>query len=754
MIRLTARTLFLTLTGLGLACAVALGITVALVAGDLPDVGDLSHYQPKQSLRVFTSDGVEIGDYGAERRHFVPIAQIPKMLQEAVIAVEDERFREHAGIDPRGTLRAALANLAHARAQGGSTITQQVARTFFLSSRKTYKRKLREALLALKIEHQLGKDQVLELYMNQIYLGEHAYGFDAAARVYFGKPMAELSVAECAMLAGLPQNPAYANPIVDFERARQRQLLVLQRMRSNGLIDDAQLAAAREQPLHVMREHQRPVHAEYVAEMARQAVYAQYGERAYTLGLKVVTSIRSDDQQAAWHALRAGLIDHDRRHAYRGPEDEEKLPDNAVGGNAGAAAQVLADYRDDEDLRVAVVTEAHPQGVVAVLADGRVLRLAGAGLRLAQAALSPRAPENLRIRRGSVIRVLQGKDGWSITQWPQSEGALVSLEPDSGRVRALVGGFDFEQSQFNHVTQAWRQPGSTFKPFLYSAALEHGVMPATLVNDAPPVVDDPPGWSPRNADDQYDGPITLRQALARSKNAVSVRLVQMLGVQAARDWAGRFGFDAERQPDNLTLALGAGSTTPLQLAGAYAVIANGGYRVQPVVIERVLDAQDKPLFQAPAEPLNEAQRAIPERNAFVTAALLQEVTRTGTAARAQAQLRRADLYGKTGTTNDAVDAWFAGFQPSLVAVVWMGYDDPQSLGAGESGGGLALPAWIDYMGHVLKGQPERQVQAPEGVTRMDDDWVYDEWATGARVVGVGEDSVLPTPALAASSASP
>jgi penicillin-binding protein 1A len=409
----------------------------------------------------------------------------------------------------------------------------------------------------------------------------------------------------------------------------------------------------------------------------------------------------------------------------------------------------LADHPDDDDLRVALVSEAGPREVVATLASGEVIRISGEGLRQAQGALLPRAKAALRIRRGSVIRVLLEGSRWSITQWPEVQGALVALDPRGGRVRALVGGFDFSRNQFNHATQAWRQPGSSFKPFLYSAALEQGVMPSTLINDAPLPPDangQAPEWSPKNSDDQYDGPLTLREALARSKNLVTIRLVQLLGPDAARQWAARFGFEPDKHPADLTLALGSGSTTPLQLAGAYAVLANGGYSVKPVMIERITNAQGTALFEAPTALPTEAERVLPGRNAWLTNSLLQEVTRSGTAARAQAQLKRPDLYGKTGTTNEAVDAWFAGFQPSVAAVVWMGHDNPRSLGSRESGGGLSLPVWIDYMRTALQNVPVQEPEAPEGLVQVDGEWLYEEWAAGGQRTHVGFDE--PAPELA------
>ncbi|HNB47128.1 MAG TPA: penicillin-binding transpeptidase domain-containing protein, partial [Burkholderiaceae bacterium] len=596
------------------------------------------------------------------------------------------------------------------------------------------------------------KDQILELYMNQIYLGQRSYGFGAAAQVYFGKTLDRLTVAEAAMLAGLPQNPAYANPITNLERATTRQRVVLQRMLVTGKITPAEHDAARAEKLVIRSKLFTAVHAEHVAEMARRAVFERYGERAYTEGFKVTTSLVAADQQAAWTALRRGILEHDRRQAWRGPEDHEELPADAPAGSA-AVAQALKDHRDDDELRLAIVLQVSAKEVSAQLASGEVVSVSGDGLRWAQAGLGPKATKPLLITRGSILRLVSvpgkvAKPGaapapatWSISQWPEVQGALVALDTGTGRVRALVGGFDFTRQPFNHVTQAWRQPGSSFKPFLYSAVLEHGVMPATIINDAPLENANVEGaWNPQNYDGEFAGPLTLRQALAKSKNLVSVRLLRHIGVTQARAWAERFGFDPAKQPDNLTLALGAGSTTPMQMAGAYAVLANGGYKVAPQVIERITDAQGKVVFEAPpAPPLSEEQRVLPARNVFVTDQLLQEVTRSGTAARAQAQLKRTDVYGKTGTTNDAVDAWFAGFQPSVVAVVWLGYDEPRSLGSKETGGGLALPIWISYMERALRGVEPAPLPLPGGVLDVGGDWRYAEFVEGGYVRSIGLD---------------
>ena len=744
------------LFALCLAGVLALGATVMVLLPQLPDTSSLANYQPKQPLRVYTADGVEIGGFGQEKREYLRIEQFPKMMRDSLLAVEDSRFYEHPGIDVIGVLRAIVANATGGRTQGASTITQQVARTFFLTRERTLSRKLKEALLSLRIEQQLSKDQILELYMNQIYLGVRTYGFAEAARTYFGKPISQLSVAECAMLAGLPQNPAYANPIKSPKRAKDRQLVVLSRMRAEGVIDDIVYAAAKAEKLDVRNPGEMDVHGEYVAEMARAQVYAQYGESAYTSGMKVVTTLRAADQQAAWKAVRKTLIDRELRLAWRGPEAQEDLPAD-LDDQDPALAQLLADYNDDETLRVALVTQASSKQVTVVLASGDVLQISGKGLRQAQAGLSAKARATLRLERGSVVRVMQQGQDWVITQWPQAEGALVAMDPHDGQIRALVGGFDFQRNQFNHVTQGWRQPGSTYKPFLYSAALENGVMPETLINDAP--LTNVGDWTPSNADGSADGPTPLHIALAKSKNLVSIRLVQLMGPEAARQWTGHFGFDVAKQPANLTLALGSGSTTAMQMASAYAVFANGGLSVNPVLIQKIQDGQGKVVFEAKPKVADESQRVIPARNAFLTATLLNEVARSGTAAKAQAQLRRPDLYGKTGTTNDVVDAWFAGFQPNLVAVVWFGYDTPRSLGTHASGGSLALPAWIQFMSTALRNEPVRTLSAPEGVVNLPTGWRYTEWAEGGFLTELGVDetpidrSLIPTPPASGASAS-
>ena len=727
--------------------ALLLAATVAWYWNDLPALDKATDYRPRQHLQVLTADGVEIAQFGAERRLYAPIAQMPKMLRDAVLAVEDTQFYEHGGISLRGLARATLANLSGGVPQGASTITQQVARTFFLSTRRTPERKIKEALIALRLENQLSKDQIFELYLNQIYLGQRAYGFGAAARVYFGKSLAELSTAEIAVLAGLPQNPIYANPIANLEGARKRQRWVLSRMLKTGVLDAAAHAQAVDEKLVLRSPSFVDVHAQHVAEMARRVVVEQLGEKAYTEGIRVYTSLDAGDQRAAHVALRRALMAHERKQPWRGPEEQESLPDDPALAEQ-AAAQALKDGRDDEDLRLAIVMAASPSEITAKLVSGETVVLRGEALRWVRAALAPSAPAQLALRRGSVVRLAstqRGKGGdkdseWSLAQWPQAEGAYVALDPANGRVRALVGGFAFSRQQFNRAIHASRQPGSAFKPFLYSAALEEGLMPETLLDDEPLHNTDGgvPGWNPKNSDGRFDGPISLREGLLRSKNLVSVRLLRQVGLPTARQWIARFGFDMALQPNNLTLALGSGGATPMQMALAYATLANGGHRVTPVLIERIVGPQGQLLFKAPPpEPLSEANRVVPERNAFIVNTLLRDVTLRGTAAKAQAELQRGDLYGKTGTSNDAVDAWFAGWAPGVVAVSWMGYDDPRSLGDKESGGGLALPIWIEAMQHTLRGVPQQALVPPAGVVAVGGDWRFEEWAEGGFITHVG-----------------
>ncbi|MBX3611766.1 MAG: penicillin-binding protein 1A [Hydrogenophaga sp.] len=724
------------------AMLMALGIALAVAYPNLPDVTGLADYRPKLPLRVLAANGDLMGEFGEERRNLLTIDQIPDIMKQAVLSIEDARFFEHSGIDYKGMVRAALANLREAKSQGASTITMQVARNVYLSAEKSYTRKIYEVLLTFKLEHMLSKEQILEIYMNQIFLGQRAYGFASAAQTYFGKRLQDVSIAEAALLAGLPQAPSAYNPLRNPKRAQIRQRYIIDRMVENGFITAAQAEAAKKEVVQLKRPAKEDnLPAEFIAEMVRQAIVAQYGEAAYTRGLVVNTTIDPKAQESAYRSLRQGVLDYERRQFYRGPELFVSLPADPQQRDA-VIDDALSDRPDNGDLLSAVVLEASAKKVVVVRQDGDPIEITGEGLRPVQSGLSDKAGPNIKIRPGAVVRIVQvNEKSWRITQLPEVEAAFVALDPRNGRIAALVGGFDFNKSKFNHVTQAWRQPGSSFKPFIYSAALEKGLTPSTVVNDAPLFysAEDTGGkpWEPKNYDGQFEGPMSVRRALAKSKNMVSIRVLQLVGTQSAQEWATRFGFEADKHPPFLTMALGAGSATPLQMVSAYSVFANGGHRISPVLITRVTDARGHVLFEAPQITLDNAPRAIEPRNAFIMSSLLQEITRSGTAARAQATLKRPDLYGKTGTTNDAVDAWFVGYQPTLAAAAWVGYDTPRNLGSRETGGGLALPIWISFMQDMLKDVPVATYPVPPGVVNIGGEWYYEEFGPGNGVHGIG-----------------
>jgi len=704
------------------AAAFLFAFAVILIYPTLPSLEVLTDYQPKIPLRVYSADGKLIGEFGEERRAVIAIDKVPKSMIAAILAAEDERFYQHSGVDYAGVARAALSNfISGGVRQGASTITMQVARNFFLSKEKTLTRKFNEMLLAFKIEHSLTKDQILQLYINQIYLGQRAYGFAAAAQIYFGKPLEKLTLAEYAILAGLPKAPSRFNPIVNPKRAKQRQQYVLGRMRALGQITDAQFAEADKQVLVVKRDtNEYAVRAEYLAEMVRRLMYERYQEDAYAKGIRVYTTLSTQHQEAAYAALRRGAQEYDRRHGYRGPEDFVDLPAQITDEALEDALQDAVDY---DDLYAAVVVEASPHHVKAYRKGGEMLDIAEDGLKFVSRMLSDKANPNQRIHRGAIIRVQKDeKNRWQITQLPAAEAALVSVDPRDGAIRALVGGFDFSRSQYNHVTQALRQPGSSFKPFIYSAALEKGFTAATVINDAPLTFtaaqtgSEP--WEPKNYDGKFEGPMRMRMGLVKSKNLVSVRILQAIGPKYAQDYITRFGFDPKLHPPYLTMALGAGNVTPMQMAAAYSIFANGGYRVAPYFIEHVEDARGNVLMEAkPQRAEQGAERVIDARNAFIMTSFMQDVVKMGTAARAM-KLGRTDLAGKTGTTNDFIDAWFCGFNANLVAIAWIGFDNPHTLGRNETGASAALPIWMNYAATVLKGVSEQPLTSPAGVLAL------------------------------------
>ncbi len=718
---------------------------MAIAYPNLPDISDLEDYRPKLPLRIFSAEGDLLGEFGEEHRTLTPIAEIPDVMKNAILAIEDARFFQHGGVDYLGMVRAALANLGRAKSQGASTITMQVARNVYLSSEKTFTRKIYEILLTFKLENNFSKDQILEIYMNQIFLGNRAYGFAAASETYFGKPLKNITIAEAAMLAGLPKAPSAYNPISNPKRARIRQQYIIERMFENGFITAEEAETAKQQVLQIKTAAARHQgHADYVTEMVRQAMFAQYGEETYTRGLDVVTTIIHADQEAAYKALRRGIMDFERRQVYRGPEKFISLPSDPQ-EMEDAIDEALDEHPDNGDVQSAVVISADPKKIRALRHASELVEITGEGLKPAQSGLSEKAAPNIRIRPGALIRVIKmAKGGWEITQLPEVEGAFVALDPRDGSIKALVGGFDFVKNKFNHVTQAWRQPGSSFKPFIYSAALEKGFTPSTVINDMALFFDsDVTGsqaWEPKNYDGTFDGPMSLRRGLAKSKNMISIQILQAIGPRYAQEWITKFGFEPEKHPPYLTMALGAGSVTPMQMATGYSVFANGGLRINPWLVSKVSEQRGKLLVETAVPAVDEANRAIEPRNAFLMTSLLQEVTRSGTAAKAQATLKRPDVYGKTGTTNDSMDAWFAGYHPTLAAVTWIGYDTPRKLGDRETGGGLSLPVWISFMETALRNTPIMEPDAPAGVVYLNNEWYFEEFSkgTGVNALGTGE----------------
>lgn len=725
-----------------LAGLLALTLATVLASGRLPSIDALTDYRPKVPLRVWTADGVLIGEFGEERRTVLRIHEVPQIMKHAILAAEDDRFFEHRGVDLAGIVRATFANVAAGgKTQGASTITMQLARNFFLSNERSYLRKIYEVLLAFRIERSLSKEQILEIYLNQIYLGQRAYGFGAASLAYFGKPLAKVSPAEAAMLAGLPKAPSAYNPVVNPKRARIRQQYVLGRMKHLGHITEEQYQAALSEPLVVQPDRSDfTLNAPYVAELARMLAHEQFRDETYVGGLNVHTTILADDQRAANAAIRQGVLDYDRRYGYRGPEAVITLPSDPL-RREERIEEALLEAGEIDNFYPAVVTQVDRTMLRVSRTRGQQIEIRGDGLKWISAWLTERNPVHKRLRAGAVIRIVDGPKGWEVVQVPEVQAAFVAANTQDGAIRALVGGFDFKRNKFNRVTQAWRQPGSSFKPFIYSAALEKGFMTTTVIDDAPvtvdPAVTGGQVWEPKNYDGRFEGPMALRTALAKSKNMVSIRVLQAIGPQYAQDYITRFGFDAKRHPPYLTMALGAGAVTPWQMLGGIAVFANGGFRVEPYLIERITDSKGQILAQSkPRRAGDEGLRVIDARNAFLMDSLLREVVKRGTAT-AALRLKRQDLAGKTGTTNDAHDAWFAGYAPRIAAVAWVGFDQPRKLGERETGGGLALPIWIQYMNTALKDIPDSPQQPPSGVVELNGDWYYEETQPGQGIASLG-----------------
>ena len=740
----------LTILGGGLAACAALlvGMALALAWPNLPDLTAMTDYRPRVPLRIFTADKVLIGEYGEERRNVLHFNEIPDVMKSAVLAAEDDRFYQHGGIDWFGVVRAGLTNvIAMSKTQGASTITMQVARNFYLSSEKTWSRKFYELLLTFKIEASLSKDQILE-----IYLGNRAYGFAAASRTYFGKPLSEITPAEAALLAGIPKAPSRFNPIANKPRAVLRQHYVLGRMHSLGYLTDAEYKTALAQPIVIKSAEGTPsggyaVHGEYAAELARQLMVSVYPDNVYSRGLNVYTTIQSKDQEWAYESLREGVLDYTRRAPYPGPEAQIDVPagiENDPARLDELLDGVLEKYPDRTEMYIGVVLSAKADEIRVARSSTDIVSIKDKkALGVVARALNPKAPLEQRLQRGSVVYLHKNADYWEILNMPTVQAAFVAMTPRDGALRAMVGGFDFYHGNFNRVTQAWRQPGSNFKPFIYAASLERGLTPGTLISDMPfELTAEQTGskpWSPKNYGGQYEPMLTMRDAIAKSKNMVSIRILQAIGPQYAQEYITRFGFDKSKHPAYLPMALGAGAVTPLQLATGFSVFANGGYRVTPFLIDHVTDASGQVIMQAkPVIAGDSAARAIDARTAYVMDDLLRGVATYGTAARARQVIKRNDIAGKTGTTNDSVDAWFSGYTPQLVGVAWLGYDQPKSLGSRETGGGAALPIWLGYMTNALKAFPEeKRAPMPEGLIVDGNNFYFTEFPPGQSVSRIG-----------------
>ncbi len=720
------------LAGTLVAVGVAAGVYLHF-RSQIPPIDDLRQVRLQVPLRVYSADHRLIAQFGEKRRYPVRYEEIPQRMIQAFLAAEDQHFFTHPGIDPLGLARAAVTLITTGKKkQGGSTITMQVARNFYLSRKRTFTRKIREIILALHIERKLSKEEILELYLNKIYLGHRAYGVRAAAEVYYGKPLDRLTLAETAMIAGLPKAPSRYNPVTNPSRAKQRRNYVLRRMRELGFITDEEARQAMAAPVTASLHRARiEVDAPWVAEMVRKDLVNRFGEDAYTGGYQVYTSILSKNQAAANQALRDALEAYDRRHGWRGPEGHlDQLPPTLDEQRA-----LVKKRGRVGGLEPALVTAVNKRSAKVVTPAGEI-ELPWQGLAWArpyidvdhQGPAPKRAGEILKV--GDLVRVRQrtdkkGKPYWALAQVPEVSGALVSLNPKNGAILALVGGYDFHASKFNRATQARRQPGSGFKAVVYSAALEAGFTPASVINDAPVVVEDKEEgdtWRPENYSGRFFGPTRLRLALTKSRNLVSIRLVRSMGIRHLLEHAKRFGFDPKTLPHALSLALGSGEVTPLQMARAYAVLANGGYLIDPWLIERI-EQNDQVVYQAHPKQVDcppestrcdPAPRTLNAENRYMMYSMMQDVITRGTGWRARV-LKRRDLAGKTGTTNEQRDAWFNGYNQHLVTVVWTGFDDNRPLGKGEVGGKVALPAWIDYMKVALQDIPDEPPRMPPGL---------------------------------------
>ncbi len=751
-------------------CGLLLGLSGAYLylSPSLPSVDALKTVQLQIPLRVYSSDNKLIAEFGEMRRSPIKFAEIPPHFIQALLSAEDDNFANHYGVDPSSLMRAAgqLFSSGHIQT-GGSTITMQVAKNYFLSSERSFSRKATEILLALQIERQLTKDEILELYVNKIYLGNRAYGIDAAAQVYYGKSIRDISLAQMAMIAGLPKAPSRFNPLANPVRAKERRDWILGRMYKLGKITEPEYQTALAEPINASYHVPTPeVNAPWIAEMARAEMVGRYGSDAYTEGFRVTTTVPSNLQEDANAAVSAGLIEYDQRHGYRGPES--RLP----GKTRDAWLQELGKQRPLNGLEPVIVTQVDKAGLSVLNRNGEQQHVAWDSMKWARPFLNtnsqgraPSQPSDVA-QVGDLIRVQPQADGTlKFSQVPTVQSALVSLDPQNGAIRALVGGFAFEQSNYNRAVQAKRQPGSSFKPFIYCAALDNGYTPASLVNDAPIVFADANldnVWRPKNDTNTFLGPIRLREALYKSRNLVSIRVLQALGVNPTIDYITRFGFNKQDLPPNLSLALGTATLTPIEIATGWSTFANGGYKVSPYLIQKIESRNGDTLFVAnpPSVPADTttatapapgvaapeqtlvndtsnpaltqapavATRVVDGRTTFILNSMLEDVIKKGTGRRAMA-LGRSDLAGKTGTTNDSKDAWFSGYNADYMTTVWTGFDQPETLGRREFGGTVALPIWMSYMGAALKDKPPHTQAEPEGIVSLRVDPVSGRAAT-------------------------
>ncbi len=740
---------FLCWSALGVFCGLLLSLSGAYLylSPGLPSVESLRRIQLQIPLRVYSSDGKLIAEFGEMRRSPIRFQDIPPDFINAILSAEDDNFANHYGVDPASLMRAASQLLKSGHIQsGGSTITMQVAKNFFLSSERSFSRKINEILLALQIERELSKDEILELYVNKIYLGNRAYGIEAASQVYYGKSIRDASLAQMAMIAGLPKAPSRFNPLANPARSKERRDWILGRMLKLGKINQASYQSALNEPLNATYHGSTPeLDAPYIAEMARAEMVGRYGSEAYTEGFRVTTTVSSKLQDAGTTAVRNGLLTYDQRHGYRGPQT--RLP----GMNRDTWLQELSKHRLVGGLEPAIVSQIEKSGILVLTRDGQEEPVAWSSMKWARPFLGPdsmgprpQTPAEV-VQLGDLVRVQRQADGsLSFSQIPTAQAALASLDPTNGAIRALVGGFSFEQSNYNRATQAKRQPGSSFKPFIYSAALDNGFTASSLVNDAPIVFQEAgmeEAWRPKNDNNTFLGPIRLREALYKSRNLVSIRVLQAIGIDYARDYVARFGFNKQDLPRNLSLALGTANLTPMEVATGWSTFANGGYKIQPYLIDRIESRDNQPLFMAnpPSVPQNSppnfaeqaslntgneatiepaaAERIIDERTAFILTSMLQDVIKRGTGRRALA-MGRSDLAGKTGTTNESKDSWFSGYNADYTTTVWSGFDQPESLGRMEFGGTVALPIWMSYMSVALKDKPAHLLPEPPGILTL------------------------------------